>query len=150
MTKLFLSGPLFTLAERNFNAALARFLESKGFEVWLPQARKPRRHTAKGIFDSCIEGLEWADVIVSCMDGPDPDSGSAWECGYGYAKGIPIVCYRTDFRQAGDAKRAPYNLMLSEAATARLELRSRTSIAEFQKELLKQIRNALRAKRRKR
>jgi len=54
------------------------------------------------------------------------------------------------FRQAGDAKRAPYNLMLSEAATARLELRSRAGIAEFQKELLKQIRNALRAKRRKR
>jgi nucleoside 2-deoxyribosyltransferase len=50
MTKLFLSGPLFTLGERDFNAALARFLENKGFEVWLPQERKPRSHTAKGIF----------------------------------------------------------------------------------------------------
>ena len=150
MTKLFLSGPLFTLAEGDFNAALARFLESKGFEVWLPQEREPRSHTAKGIFDSCIEGLEWADVIVSCMDGPDPDSGSAWECGYGYAKGIPIVCYRTDFRTAGDAKRAPYNLMLSEAATVRFELGSRASGAEFRKELLRHIRKALQAKRTKR
>ena len=37
-----------------------------------------------------------------------------------YAKGKPIVCYRTDFRITGDTEGAPYNLMLSESATARL------------------------------
>jgi nucleoside 2-deoxyribosyltransferase len=147
MTKLFLSGPLFTVAERNFNAELARFLRREGFEVWLPQEREPRSRTAKGIFDSCVAGLEWADVIVSCMDGPDPDSGSAWECGYAYAKGIPVVCYRTDVRTAGDVKRAPYNLMLSQGATARFELRLRTSTSELHRGLLKHIGKALRAKR---
>ena len=35
MTKLYLAGPLFTLAEQSFNADLARFLKKQGFEVWL-------------------------------------------------------------------------------------------------------------------
>lgn len=146
MTKVFLSGPLFTAAERDFNAALAQFLQGEGFEVWLPQAREPRSRTAKAIFRSCIEGLEWADVIVSCMDGPDPDSGSSFECGYAYARGVPLVCYRTDFRAAGDAGRAPYNLMLSEAATVRYQLRKGANAAEFHRGLLAQIRKALQMK----
>jgi nucleoside 2-deoxyribosyltransferase len=150
MTKLFLSGPLFTVAERNFNAELARFLEGQGFEVWLPQQRAPRGRTAKAVFQNCVEGLEWADAIVACMDGPDPDSGTAWECGYAYAKGIPIVCYRTDYRGAGDVKRSPYNLMPSEAATVRFELPSRTTTPEFHQRVLAHIRKALRATRAKR
>jgi nucleoside 2-deoxyribosyltransferase len=51
------------------------------------------------------------------MDGPDPDSGTCWECGYAYRK-KPIVLYRTDFRQAGDAENTPFNLMLSQSADA--------------------------------
>ena len=54
------------------------------------------------------------------MDGPDPDSGTAWECGYAYGK-KPIVLVRTDIRtQTGSG--APYNAMLAEAATIRLDL----------------------------
>jgi nucleoside 2-deoxyribosyltransferase len=43
MTKLYLAGPLFTLAEQSFNAGLAHFLKEKGFEVWLPQEHEPRQ-----------------------------------------------------------------------------------------------------------
>lgn len=145
MTKIYLAGPLFTLAEQNFNAALARFLESEGYEVWLPQEHEPRRKTARAIFEMDVEALDWADIIVACMDGPDPDSGTAWECGYAYATGKPIVCYRTDFRISGDTKGAPYNLMLSASATARLEVPFRTKPTDFHKRLLNEIRKALRA-----
>jgi nucleoside 2-deoxyribosyltransferase len=146
MTKLYLAGPLFTLAEQRFNAELARFLESEDFEVWLPQDHEPRSKTAKSIFQMDVAALDWADMVVAGMDGPDPDSGTAWECGYAYAKGKPIVCYRTDFRITGDTKGAPYNLMLSESATARFELPFRAKPAEFQRRVLAQIRKALRAK----
>ena len=146
MTKLYLAGPLFTLAEQRFNAELARFLASEGFEVWLPQDHEPRTKTARSIFRMDVAALDWADMVVACMDGPDPDSGTAWECGYAYAKGKPIVCYRTDFRIGGDTKGAPYNLMLSESATARFELPFRTKPAEFQRRMLAHIRKALRAK----
>ena len=142
MTKLYLAGPLFTLAEQSFNVELARFLESQGFEVWLPQEHEPRGNTAAAIFAMDVEALDWADMVVACMDGPDPDSGTAWECGYAYAKGKPIVCYRTDFRISSDTAGAPYNLMLSESATARLEVPFRTKTAEFQQRLLERIRKA--------
>lgn len=150
MTKLYLAGPLFTVAERNCNVELARFLEGEGFEVWLPQEHEPRRSTAKGIFEMDVEALDRADMIIACMDGPDPDSGTAWECGYAYAKGKPVVCYRTDFRVASGTTGAPYNLMLSESATARFELPFKTSSAEFHARLLDHIRTALRAKQAKR
>ena len=144
--KIYLAGPLFTVAEQDFNAALARFLEGHGFEVWLPQEHEPRRKTAKAIFQMDVEALDWADMVIACMDGPDPDSGTAWECGYAFAKGKPIVCYRTDFRISGDTKGAPYNLMLSESATSRFEVPFKTKSSEFHKRLVEHIRKALKAK----
>jgi nucleoside 2-deoxyribosyltransferase len=143
MTKIYLAGPLFSLAEQGFNAELARFLENEGFEVFLPQEHEPRDKTARAIFDMDVAAIDWADMVVACMDGPDPDSGTAWECGYAYAKGKPIVCYRTDFRITGDTEGAPYNLMLSESATARLEAPFRTRPEEFRRRMLEQIRKAL-------
>ena len=143
MTKLYLAGPLFTLAEQRFNADLARFLESEGFEVWLPQEHEPRSNTARAIFTMDVDALDAADMVVACMDGADPDSGTAWECGYAYAKGKPIVCYRTDFRITGDTEGAPYNLMLSESASARFEIPFRTKPEEFCRRLLEHIRKAL-------
>ncbi len=150
MTKIYLAGPLFTLAEQGFNSELARFLQGEGFEVWLPQEHEPRSKTAKSIFDMDVAALDWADVVVACMDGPDPDSGTAWECGYAYAKGKPIVCFRTDFRISGDTKGAPYNLMLTESATARFEAPFRTKTPEFHQRLLAHIRKALHRKRARR
>lgn len=150
MPKLYLAGPLFTLAEQSFNAELARFLEGEGFEVWLPQEHEPRSNTARAIFAMDVEALDSADVIVACMDGPDPDSGTAWECGYAFARGKPIVCYRTDFRIFGDTKGAPYNLMLTESATRCFKVPFRTKTCEFHQRVLAHIRDALRAPREKR
>ena len=145
MTKIYLAGPLFSLAEQRFNADLARFLDSEGFEVWLPQEHESRDKTARAIFEMDVAAIDWADMLVACMDGPDPDSGTAWECGYAYAKGKPIVCYRTDFRITGDTEGAPYNLMLSESATARFEVPFRTKPEEFRWRVLEEIRKVLAA-----
>lgn len=117
--KLYLAGPLFTAAERNFNVALRDALERAGHRVWLPQEREPRDKTPVSIFAMDLAGIEWADVVVACMDGPDPDSGTAWECGYAYACKMPIVLFRTDFRGASDGD-APFNLMLSASANVAL------------------------------
>jgi nucleoside 2-deoxyribosyltransferase len=145
MTKIYLAGPLFTLGEQRFNVELKRFLESEGFEVWLPQEHEPRTDTARAIFEMDVAAIDWADMVVACMDGPDPDSGTAWECGYAYAKGKPIVAFRTDFRVSGDTEGAPYNLMLTESATARFEIPFRTKRAGFHRLMRANIRKALRA-----
>ena len=120
--RIYLAGPLFTAAERSFNRRLRDLLEKKyGHEVWLPQEHEPRARGAMDIFKMDVSGLDSSDVVVANMDGPDPDSGTCWECGYAYKK-KPIIVYRTDFRSSGDTKTTPYNLMLTESADVRLHL----------------------------
>src|SRR5262245_443157 len=119
--KIYLASPLFTTAEREFNARLAGILRAAGHEVFLPQECENREASARALFERDVAGIEGADVVVANMDGPDPDSGTCWECGYAYGK-KPIVLFRTDFRAADEMGLAPYNLMLSECATYRLAL----------------------------
>jgi nucleoside 2-deoxyribosyltransferase len=129
--RIYLAGPLFSIAERNFNNELTSLLRDKGYEVWLPQEFEQMTMTPKQIFVKDVEGIDWADVVVANMDGPDPDSGTCWECGYAYCK-KPVVLFRTDYRAGyklgGDLPEiekqndALYNLMLTQAATKRLDL----------------------------
>ena len=113
--RIYLAGPLFSAAERGFNLVLAGALKAAGHEVWLPQEHEPRELSAAAIFREDLNGLEWAEVVVANMDGPDPDSGTAWECGYAYGR-KRIILFRTDFRKIGDSAESPFNLMLSESA----------------------------------
>lgn len=119
--KIYFAGPLFSSAERSFNVRIGKLLEESGHEVWLPQEHEPRKKRARQIFLKDVEGIEWADAVVANMDGPDPDSGTCWECGYAYNR-KPVIVFRTDFRSASDTGSAPYNLMLSESASARINI----------------------------
>jgi nucleoside 2-deoxyribosyltransferase len=120
--KLYLAGPLFTTPEQDWNAALAVRLEAAGHEVFLPQAHPAPEPTGAAIFRKDLDGLDWADGVVAIMDGPDPDSGTSWECGYAYARHKPVVLFRSDFRGSGDARDMPYNAMLIGAADVRIEI----------------------------
>lgn len=138
--KIYLAGPLFSTAEREFNARLAQLLREKGHDVWLPQEIEQRSMSAKHIFDKDVEGVDWAEAVVANMDGPDPDSGTCWECGYAYGK-KPVVVYRTDFRAADEPDKAPFNLMLTESATWCLDLRFKSTeqIADAIDEVLRAL-----------
>lgn len=117
--KLYFAGPLFSAAERSWNAELAAALRAGGHEIFLPQENELGKDAA-GIFATDVGGLDWADGVVAIMDGPDPDSGTSWEVGYAYGK-VPIVLVRTDLRaEAGSS--GPYNPMLTQSATVRLDL----------------------------
>lgn len=120
--KIYLAGPLFTTPERDWNARLAARLMAAGHDVFLPQANPATEPTGRAIFLKDLEGLDWADGVVAIMDGPDPDSGTSWECGYAYARRKPVVLFRSDFRGSGDARGIPFNAMLIGAADAHIEL----------------------------
>ena len=116
---VYFAGPLFTAAERSWNAEVAAALRAAGHEVFLPQEKEPGKDAA-GIFATDVGAIDWADGVVGIMDGPDPDSGTAWEVGYAFRK-KPIVLVRTDFRTLA-GRFGDYNLMLTEAASIRLDL----------------------------
>lgn len=118
--RIYLAGPLFSTAEREFNAHLAQLLRRGGHEVWLPQEHEDRRRTAAEIFRDDVAGIDSVDVVVANMDGSDPDSGTCWECGYAYGTKKRVVLFRTDFRAGDAADKAPYNFMLTESATRHL------------------------------
>ena len=119
--RIYLAGPLFTTAEREFNGRVAALLRRAGHEVFLPQEKEDRQAPARATFEQDVAAIDAAGVVVANMDGPDPDSGTCWECGYAFGK-KPIVLFRTDFRSGDEPGKAPYNFMLTESATRHLLL----------------------------
>jgi len=117
--KLYFAAPLFSAAERAWNAELAAAVRDAGHEVFLPQEQDPGKDSP-GIFATDVGGIDWAEGLVAIMDGPDPDSGTAWECGYAYGK-KPVIVVRTDFREHV-GRSGPYNPMVGESATLVLDL----------------------------
>ncbi|KAF1078083.1 nucleoside 2-deoxyribosyltransferase [Methanogenium sp. MK-MG] len=117
--RVYLAAPLFSEAELAYNRSVAALLREHFFAVHLPQecgdssAERSSDHTSD-IFAENLAALAAADVVVAIIDGADADSGTAWEMGYTYAQGIPVIGLRTDFRQVGASERV--NLMLEEAA----------------------------------
>nr|WP_320194111.1 nucleoside 2-deoxyribosyltransferase [uncultured Desulfobacter sp.] len=116
MKKIYLAGPLFSLAEREFNIRFAQMIESgmKDVEVILPQKRASKFLSLENgmqlIFEDCLKMVEKADIVLAILDGPDADSGTSVELGYAYAIKTPIIGVRTDFRISEDKG---LNLMLS-------------------------------------
>ena len=105
--RMYLAAPLFTVAERAFNEEIACHLRWFGHLVFLPQDTPQKYEPA--IFNKNVIGLKWSNTIVAILDGSDPDSGTAWECGYAFATERPVIGVRTDFRSAD------LNLMLTQS-----------------------------------
>jgi len=105
MRTVYLAAPLFSEAELDFNRKLRDEIKNSGFNVFLPQEDsnnvKERDDRQKIIFSKNEAGIEKSAMIVAVVDGADVDSGTAWEIGYGYARGKPILGLRTDFRTLG-------------------------------------------------
>jgi len=105
MRTVYLAAPLFSEAECDFNRKLRDELINAGFNVFLPQEDsnnvKGMLDRQKIIFNKNLKGIEKSDIIVAVIDGADVDSGTAWEIGFAFAKGKPVLGLRTDFRTLG-------------------------------------------------
>jgi len=126
--KLYLASPLFSQHERQWNRTLAAALTGAlpGWEVVLPQDLRVGgsyndRARFEELFTRTIGDLGSSDLLVAVVDGPDCDSGVAFEVGLAYAKDIPVVAVRTDFRQSQEKG---VNLLLSRAAEEYLSFMS--------------------------
>ncbi len=105
--KVFIAGPLFSQTEREFNLKVDKFSRNHGFETFLPprevgeiwkKIRTQGRRAYRKIYEEDLSGLEGVDFVVAILDGPDVDSGTAFEVGYACAKGKPVIGLKTDMR----------------------------------------------------
>ena len=127
-----MSAPLFSTVEREYNRRIAEALCEYGYDLFLPQeavdrvrtqdpaafggdATSQREVIARLSFDACLDGIASSDLVIALLDGADVDSGTAWEVGYAYARGIPVVGVRSDKRSM---QRGPVNIMIKNALSA--------------------------------
>ncbi len=142
--KIYLAGPLFTEAERdwlrNLKEEIEELAESQGKQVnviWPYELATQFEIESLGnkakleIFSRCKSHLDTADIIIALLDGPQVDDGTAWEMGYFYAKRRPeqkIIGIRTDFRRAGESRGAVVSAMIE--CSCNLIVRSRGELLE--------------------
>ena len=111
MTKprLYLAGPLFSEAERQFNMELKAKLKT-WFDIYLPQEdgflitdlieEGFSNDAAKAvIFKRDVNEVIGCDVLLVVLDGRVVDEGAAFELGLGFAMGKECIGLQTDFRR---------------------------------------------------
>lgn len=98
MKKVYLASPFFNDVEIGRMEEVKRILRAKGLEVFAPFEHQNEhlefgsKTWRKATFEGDINGIDTADVVVAIVsNGNYSDSGTAWEIGYGVAKGKPIV-----------------------------------------------------------
>jgi nucleoside 2-deoxyribosyltransferase len=107
---LYLAGPLFNEAERAFNERLCEFVESLGFQTFLPQRDAgesaklidegmPAAEVRARIFDQDRIAVETCDVFLLVLDGRVPDEGACVELGMAFSLGKPCIGFQTDSRR---------------------------------------------------
>lgn len=116
---LYIAGPLFTEAERDFNKMLRGIL-SQFFDVFLPQEAgmigELVRHgidpseSSRHIYDACMAELNKCDAFLIVLDGAMTDDGAAFELGIAHARKVPRFGLLTDNRK--DPAPTSVNLML--------------------------------------
>ncbi len=117
--QVYIAGPLFTPGQRALLEDIDRLCRAVGFATYLPHRDAgvfDRDGDSRPFFEGDLRALEQAALVVAVLDGCDVDSGTAWELGYAYALGRPLLGYLTDVRIA--RPRAQINPMIYHSLTA--------------------------------
>jgi nucleoside 2-deoxyribosyltransferase len=111
---VYIAGPLFTPAERRYLEELTAAVESAGFTTYLPHRDgglvAPDRRESRAMYDSDLRALDACGAIVAVLNGTDVDSGTAFEIGYGVARGLPVLGLYEDIRVSGPQD---FNVMIA-------------------------------------
>lgn len=118
MTSIYIAGPLFTPAQRQTIDELAIELRLAGHTCFVPHENvlADNDPDAIAIYETDMEGLRSADLMVAIVDGSDVDSGTAAEIGVFAAWDRRVIAFTTDFRvtRLGITNKFIEGLILSE------------------------------------
>jgi len=108
---IYIAGPeCFYINGQEMLAAMRKLAESHGFKVTLPNdhpldmGNEDLRKRADSIFEDLKKAINLSTVIISDLEayrGAEPDSGTIYEIGMAYARGIRSYGYTRDKRSLG-------------------------------------------------
>ncbi len=117
--KIYLAGPFFNETELENIKKAEKILTERGFELFSPRLNEVRvdisdkARWSRETFENDRRGIDGCDAVVMMYYGAYSDSGTAWECGYAYAAGKPVVVVHL-----GDNS----NLMVHEGSASNITL----------------------------
>ena len=98
--KAYIAGKLETENEKERLEEIAELCDSLNVETFLPHKDVG---ICEGIEDvnrifqgDIIEGFKNCDLVIALLDGLHVGAGTAWEIGFAYANGIPVIGLKTD------------------------------------------------------
>ena len=123
MRKAYIAGPFFSADELAAVQKAEKIMEKKGFVINSPrlltsteESRKyvfGTREWSEYIFRTDRDAIDDSDLMVVLYYGNLSDTGTAFEVGYAYAKGIPAIICHMD-------KDTVSNLMIHEGCRANI------------------------------
>ena len=97
---IYIAGPFFTDKERTFLKVLIKSVKKMfpneelfiPMEHFIPNGENlSNNEWAEAVFKMDVEALNKCDHVIAAYLGLRSDTGTAWEIGYAYAKGIPVT-----------------------------------------------------------
>ena len=109
--KIYIAGPLFNKHEQMYLEDIAKELEERGYDCFLPHRDQTgideselkgtdmSQETKDKIFKNDLDALDSADLTVALLTGQDIDSGTSAEIGHTYAKQKPVIAINANERR---------------------------------------------------
>ena len=104
VVKAYVAGPLFTPGDRQYLEEIDKICKELGIQAYLPHrdagllVEGASAEATAHIFEKDKEAVQYADIIIAVLNGVMVDDGTAWEMGYAYAQGKPIIGIIEDTR----------------------------------------------------
>lgn len=95
--KIYIAGPFFNEMEINNVKYVEELLSDKGISYFSPMRHSVEDEEpgtsawARKVFETDRTAIQDCDAVVMLYYGNYSDSGTAWECGYAYAEGKPVI-----------------------------------------------------------
>jgi len=105
--KVYIAGPLFDKKAEKILNEIDRICKELGLDTFLParDAGRFEKGDSKPFFKKDSEEIDNCQIMIAYLNWKGISSGTAWEIGYAYAKGVPVIAYVEDLKSAGEYDR---------------------------------------------
>ncbi len=91
--RVYIAGPLFTPEQRGLLERIDRVCEELGLSTFIPHRDIGvyGQGDSRKFFEGDMQPLCQCSMVIAVLDWRGIGSGTAWEIGYAYAKGVPVI-----------------------------------------------------------